>query len=138
MQREIKFRAWDSVDYMSNPFTLQDIQQKKIEFGVGVTLLQFAGLKDNNGKEIYEGNVYRDEFSVDDENGLDERIYFVCIFFKPLAAFCWISTDEYNLNPNGDCWDKSKEYPYTLNEDEMHKITIIGNIFESPNLLKQK
>lgn len=55
--RLIKFRAWDKVDYMSNPFTLQDIQDKKIQFTSDCPVMQFTGLYDKNGKEIYESDL---------------------------------------------------------------------------------
>ena len=56
-QREIKFRVWDNVDYMSSPFTLQDIQDKKIQFTSDCHVMQFTGLLDKNGKECYEGDI---------------------------------------------------------------------------------
>lgn len=59
MTRQIKFRVWDNVDYMSTPFTLQDLQSKKIEFTSDCPVMQFTGLKDRNGKEIWEGDVVR-------------------------------------------------------------------------------
>ena len=56
-QREIKFRVWDNVDYMSTPFTLHDLQMRKVMFTQDCILMQFTGLLDKNGKEIYEGDV---------------------------------------------------------------------------------
>lgn len=55
--REIKFRAWDNVDYMSTPFTLQDLQLKKVQFTADCQIMQYTGMKDVGGKEIYEGDV---------------------------------------------------------------------------------
>ena len=63
--RETKFRAWNKITkQMSKPFTLVQLaiatdayyQIEQVEF------LQYTGLKDKNGKEIYEGDfvVYRD------------------------------------------------------------------------------
>jgi hypothetical protein len=59
MNREIKFRVWDNVDYRSTPFTLQDLQDKTIQFTNDCKVLQYTGLKDKNGKEIYEGDIVR-------------------------------------------------------------------------------
>lgn len=58
--REIKFRAWDTKDkrmvhmesvYFPNTGNLNDFGNKRYVH------LQYTGLKDKNGKEIYEGDV---------------------------------------------------------------------------------
>lgn len=59
MNREIKFRVWDNVNYMSNPFTLRDIMQGRIEFTSDCPIMQYTGLKDRHGKEIYESDIVR-------------------------------------------------------------------------------
>jgi len=66
--REIKFRAWDKVEkYLSKPFQLEDIDNGEIEEGTILLseceLMQYTGLKDKNGKEIYEGDIYKDYYA---------------------------------------------------------------------------
>ncbi len=53
--REIKFRAWFDGEML---YGLEDITQGCLS-DWGDALEQFTGLKDKNGKEIYEGDVLR-------------------------------------------------------------------------------
>ena len=64
MSREIKFRAWDNVRGIWHFFTLSDIANQIIgiyELDAINTDLdkasQYIGLKDKNGKEIYEEDI---------------------------------------------------------------------------------
>ena len=58
MSREIKFRVWDNVDYMSKPFTLHSLMgANRTEFTSECVVMQYTGLKDKSGNEIYEGDV---------------------------------------------------------------------------------
>lgn len=57
MSREIKFRVWDGVDYMTMPFTLSDLQRGHPGFTTDCVVMQFTGLKDARGSDIYEGDI---------------------------------------------------------------------------------
>lgn len=63
--REIKFRVWDKVDYMSSPFTLDDLMLKKIQFTSDCPVMQFTGIKDKNGIDAYEKDYDEDGTMID-------------------------------------------------------------------------
>lgn len=61
MNREIKFRAWDEVsEKMLNWNEFLDTNMKNTFIASESTeliLMQYTGLHDKNGKEIYEGDI---------------------------------------------------------------------------------
>ena len=65
MNREIKFRAWDNLEnrmYENVQFGIYQDPDEIISFGDILSLarfeiMQYTGLKDKNGKEIYEGHI---------------------------------------------------------------------------------
>lgn len=112
MSREIKFRAWDEnqkyMAYQGAP-DLETIQSFIFHFGEDI-LMQFTGLKDKNGKEIYEGDILR-------HNHSNIGLYTVVKYDDECAGF--------NICYGIVKWGMTSQ-----------DIVIIGNIYENPNLIK--
>ena len=131
--REIKFRAWDKIrkrmiaepqfDYVvengkhliHNMFDERGRQVEEFE------LMQYTGLKDKNGKEIYEGDILSISEYADGD-----------FIIKPHNSKVVFVEGGFRLN----AIDSLFEYE-SLSHISLNKIgCIIGNIYENPELLK--
>lgn len=121
--REIKFRGWDKeieaiVDYGSF------IPQYEYENGI-VNLMQYTGLKDKNGKEIYEGDI------LEIEND-DEYSFMASQPRKILREVKWQDYYGAGWNMGESHKDGEKRWSYGFYSKESE---VVGNIYENHELL---
>jgi uncharacterized phage protein (TIGR01671 family) len=146
--REIKFRAWDkrrgkfqwgisnicltlggNLMWQSG-FNVPDILSS--EEANDYILMQFTGLHDKNGKEIYEGDIVQWNKPV----GSKAEVKFGL----------WDNGELYEAREEGYGWYCTFDYTYLTRRGKEHKrtqtqslhnqnIEVIGNIYENPELL---
>ena len=132
--REIKFRAWDTYDNkMKYKFTIGSITNSDDNLwtcptiwveGTGwvncdtLVLMQYTGLKDKQGVEIYEGDIVKNEVYIE---GYKHVEYHNGSFGYKI------------LIDNSFVWYAFCENTYFLSD-----IEVIGNIHQTPELLEMK
>lgn len=142
--REIKFKAWlkkeqkmatyishiksggDGIWEISVPFDESGIHHYRIDMDEAI-LMQYTGLKDKNGKEIYEGDIvcWVTDVVVDSEGGFNRT--------EPEGQ---IGKVEFS---NGAFWVNGKEFEfYSYGEQNFlwSELQVIGNVYENSDLLK--
>jgi len=131
MKREIKFRAWDNInksmynvrdiDFLANAeinsirlVVCVQTSDDDIDFDFPIRrkgeyeLMQFTGLKDNNGKEIYDGDILTGGFTV--------------VYYNGAFGF----------------WAKENSVPnFFMLYRYLRSNKVIGNIYENPELLTE-
>ena len=114
--REIKFRAWnteknDMITCSGYWWEEEFTGQEDLADTPGFVVMQYTGLKDKNGKEIYEEDVLS-------KSGHRNRIvkYVIDAFIAEPIPFT------------------EKDGPYRL-KNYTHGCEVIGNIYENPELL---
>lgn len=127
--RKIKFRAliewpkqeagWIYYGTISIPYAF-DPPEDKPQPKIIVKDLQFTGLKDKNGKEIYEGDIL--EFTIWPD--LDDGYSFDTKRIKDEIVF------------RSGCFSLKNRMDLLFSIQPTREPVVIGNIYENPELLK--
>ena len=122
MSREIKFRAWDkhhnSMEYINDLYWFEengihDFNDDNYIF------MQNTGLKDKNGKEIYDSDIVKVTW------GSGKIVFYEVKYCGSLGYHYLRDT-------------KNKEDDDIICIYDYSQMDIIGNVFDNPELLKNK
>ena len=113
MNREIKFRAWDKTfkkmiswnEFLQTNMANTFISPKS----TGLTLMQYTGLKDKNGVEIYEGDIVAIQF---DLTSIKSKV----LWLQEISGFI---VEDVSI----------------LDNNLAQRIVVIGNVWENGDLL---
>jgi len=145
--REIKFRTWDKsrkqmvqvrqilIPDGNNENGLQEVSVSGLKFGtnpsywqIAPPLMQYTGLKDCKGREIYEGDIIEIELS-------PERAF---TDGQPEIFRIKVVYSEYSTGFHGIRMDDERSTPYSLgfSGSAVIRREVIGNVWENPELLE--
>ena len=134
--REIKFRAWDKDNKeMFNPvisfgdgvykLVVIDIEKERSYLAKidNAEIMQYTGVKDKNGKEIFEGDIVAFE---DSDGGYEYPDVVVNTGIVEYGEFGFYFTDRV----------AAEMYDFYIKDGRCDDVEVIGNIYENQEILE--
>ena len=121
MNRPIKFRVWNkkSNEWCGTIGLNETISHNELEYNADdLVFVQYTGLKDSKGNEVYEGDIVKYKTWTGSYDGTTEE-HQTQVQFKDGAYYPRYIDDECE-----DSWYSFKVYD----------LEVVGNIFETPHL----
>ena len=137
MTNSPKFKFWDGKT-MSHPMTLDDLAYEGFpsqfvddhgDSVKGAVALQFTGLKDKNGTEIYAGDI----FKATDSNLYDEVNGFVCEYDE--HNVCYLARLIAYYDEPDRCLPEESEDSIYIGMEWLDNFEVIGNVYENEELI---
>jgi uncharacterized phage protein (TIGR01671 family) len=129
--RELKFRSWNSKS-KTMYYNIDLVQGHSCKdehylcYNERDVIMQFTGILDKNGKEIYEGDILYFENDHLERYGVVTWDKYYCRFFQKLIIFF-----------NSPKHPKQVRCVNALSK-KIGELAVIGNIYENADLLKSK
>ena len=152
--REIKFRGYAKEELTSSQWLTNGFGVDKVKYVDGTSSVflltpygeyvveessvgQYTGLKDKNGKEIYEGDIlsYKrikyTNCSKEDIEDIEEEVLIGLITYRPIASI----VKPYSKNVKCLGYDNINKECLVI-DLESEELEVVGNIYENSELLK--
>lgn len=138
MSREFKFRTWDTINKtMVWPEEIEFYSDNTFRINGGwvcpgseedYIVMQFTGLKDKNGREIWEGDILKE----DDCDSLYELKFGLGKMDGGVYKYMGFYLDEINYKGPFDGQGDNEYWIGRVKEC----FEVIGNVYENPDLLR--
>lgn len=140
--RTREFRLWNGSKFINlkaiTPFALDNPAMGGLYLPEETELLvidESIGLKDRDGNDIYERDIFRE--TIEHDEG-DTNLYAICVWIKEHAAFAMLGAGEYLAyqNEGAASFEPGMRYTYLMDEVDFKNRKRVGNLHQNPELIE--